>query len=134
MISKTVKSLSAALALIAPGTALAAAQDAPAAPPPPTQAQADYSQDTLRAFVTAAMGVSEVVAEHQPLLERAETEERIQAIQQEAQDAMAVEVTQAGISVDTYNAIQADASQDPALAQRITALAEDMREVGAEGY
>ncbi|PWE17729.1 hypothetical protein DDZ18_08730 [Marinicauda salina] len=126
MFKKPLTVFAAAACLTLPAAGAGFAQAGQQSGPPASQAQADFSEDTLRAYVTASVRIQEVAEEYQPLLSSAENQADARSIQEEARAEMAAEVEEAGITVQTYNAVQAAARQNPSLAQEINALAQEV--------
>jgi hypothetical protein len=107
---RSTTALAVALALGVSGAALA-------------QAAPEFPQDKLEAFAEAALSVQEIRTEASAQLQQAATPEEQRALMDEANARMAAEVEQSdGITVDEYNAIIVATRDDPALADRVSAL------------
>lgn len=98
------------------------AQDTDAA----TQAETQYSDEMLSAFVVAALDVADLRQTYQARLEAAPTPEEQQAIVDEANNEILGVVESAeGITVEEYIEIGQIAAADPALNARIIDLMQD---------
>ncbi|WP_297731387.1 DUF4168 domain-containing protein [uncultured Maricaulis sp.] len=95
-----------------------------------TEAQAtqqfELTDQHVTAFIHAAQGINGVVETVGPQIEAAETDEARQQLQMQAQGQMTEIVTEAGLSVDEYNAIANAAQTDESIANRIRTTAEEM--------
>lgn len=126
------KTTASALAL-----ALGAAYAAPAAmaqQQPPQQGMqqqapeiAPVSDEEIWNFVRAVGDVSNIVEDVRPQLEAANGQEEAQMIQQAAQAQMLEAVENQGLTPQRYNEINMSAQSDPALGERISAIAEEHR-------
>lgn len=90
---------------------------------------ADFEDAKLEAFVVASLRVQEVRQAYEGRLAEADTQDAQQQIVQEANAAMAAAVEETpGIGVEEYIAVGEAAAQDPALNQRIGAIAQQRAE------
>jgi hypothetical protein len=96
--------------------------------------QAQFTDDKLESFLDAAIEVQELTQSYTPRVQAAESEAEQQALVEEANAEIrgAVEDVE-GITVEEYVAIGEAAQADPALAQRITAMAEQRVQQQPEG-
>ena len=125
-LSKTFATGTTALALtLAPlmGAAPAFAQDTTAPMTEAPAATAEYSDEMLAAFVSAALDVAELRQSYQARLESSPTPEEQQAIVNEANaEILGVVESAEGITVEEYIEIGQTAADDAELNTRIMAL------------
>jgi Domain of unknown function (DUF4168) len=107
--------------LAAPVLAQEAAGEQSAAP-------ASFSEEKLRSFVTAALQVTEIQQSYQATIAEAETPEAQQELVAQANTEMAEAIeTTPGITIEEYVAIGEAAQADPALGDRISAIAAEQQ-------
>lgn len=96
--------------------------------------QAQFSDDKLDSFLDAALEVQTLSESYTPRVQAAENEAEQKALVEEANTAIrgAVEDVE-GITVEEYIQIGEAAQADPALAQRITAMAQEKVQPRPEG-
>jgi hypothetical protein len=96
--------------------------------------QAQYTDDQLERFLEAAIEVQVLTQDYTPRVEAAESEAGQKALLDEANAQIrgAVEDVE-GLTIEEYVAIGQAAQSDPALAQRITAMAEQLAQEPPEG-
>lgn len=118
------------------GPALAQQGGAPAEGAPPggsgdavaSQGAADFAEDELRAFIRAALAVSELERAYVAEIQAAGTEQEREAIVVEANDAMRSAIEdQEGIDVARYVEIGQAAQADPDLNATLMAMLEEMQ-------
>lgn len=118
----------------AAATAVLGFTAAPAIAQAPASAQAQMQVEPISneeltdaqvaSFIDAAMGIQAVIAEYQPQVQTAESEEAAMALQRNAQAELVAAVEEAGLTPEVYQSIGAAAQSDPAVAQRLQAEAE----------
>jgi hypothetical protein len=96
--------------------------------------QAQFTDDKLERFLDAAIEVQELTQDYTPRVQAAESEAEQKELVEEANAQIrgAVEDVD-GLSIEEYVAIGQAAQADPALAQRITAMAEQRAREQPEG-
>jgi hypothetical protein len=96
--------------------------------------QAQFSEDKLDSFLDAALEVQTLTESYTPRVQAAENEAEQKALVEEANTAIrgAVEDVE-GITIEEYIEIGEAAQADPALAQRITAMAQERVQEQPEG-
>jgi hypothetical protein len=88
--------------------------------------QAQFTEEKLESFVDAAIEVQTLTESYTPRVQAAETDAEQQAIAEEANAEIRGAIEDAeGITIEEYVAIGEAAQADPALAQRITTLAQE---------
>ena len=94
--------------------------------------QAQFTDDKLESFLDAAIEVQTLTESYTPRVQAAENEDEQKALVEEANAQIrgAVEDVD-GITIDEYIAIGEAAQSDPALAQRITTMAQQRVQPGA---
>jgi hypothetical protein len=96
--------------------------------------QMAYSEEKLESFVDAAMEVQTLMESYTPRVQAAETEAEQQALAEEANTEIRDAISESeGITLEEYVEIGEAAQADPALAQRITAMAQERAEEQPEG-
>lgn len=91
---------------------------------PQLVAQANQITDKqLETFVEARARVQEIATQWEERLNNAESQEKVNNLQQAAQEEMVQAVKEEGLSVNDYNMIVSEAQADPELRQRINELA-----------
>jgi len=107
------------------GPAVAQQEAAPMAPGATTT---DFAEDELRAFIQAALAVSDLERAYVSQIEAASTDEEREAIVVEANEAMRTAIDeQEGIGVDRYIEIGQAAQSDPELNATLMAMLEEMQ-------
>jgi hypothetical protein len=106
---------------------VAQAQDSKTQQQQPMSQQSDFSQDQLESFASATLQVQEVRAKWQTQMQTADSAEKAQALQAQANNEMVSAVEDEGLTVETYNAIATAARANPDLANRITELMQQAR-------
>lgn len=84
----------------------------------------------VEAFIEAATSIQAVIAEYQPQLQAAESQEDAVALQQEAQGQLVIAVEEAGLTASQYQRIAAAAQTDEEVAARLQAEAQSQSESG----
>lgn len=97
--------------------ALGQAGSAPASPAAP--AAQDFTDTDLKSFAVALVEVSRINDTYMPVYRAAQSPEEQQAIEQKASDEMVQAVQNAGMTVDRYQQILAQARSNPEVANRI---------------
>lgn len=131
----TVTAAAVSLALVPLAPALAQETETEGQTQQETQMeQAQITDDKLESFLDAAIEVQTLTESYTPRVQAAESEDEQKALVEEAnvQIRGAVEEVD-GISIDEYIAIGEAAQSDPALAQRITAMAQERMPQSPEG-
>lgn len=85
----------------------------------PDQSVSQYSDDELRSFAAAALGVQQVKNTYGPMLAAATTSQEEQRMIRMAGAEMVRAVEDQGISIERFQAILEGAATDPALIERI---------------
>ncbi|MEG3765835.1 DUF4168 domain-containing protein [Alteromonas sp. 14N.309.X.WAT.G.H12] len=94
---------------------------------PMIQAQS-YDDATLEKFTMAMSAVSDVADKYQSELSGDISAEKIQKIQQAAQDEMVAEIEKTGLEVETYTTIAQQVQTDEKLRQRVLSIAKASNE------
>lgn len=87
--------------------------------PPAAPAAQDFSDTDLKTFAVALVEVSRINDNYLPVYRAAKSPEEQQAIEQKASDEMVQAVQNAGLTVDRYQQILAQARSNPEVASRI---------------
>ncbi|MCR8913528.1 DUF4168 domain-containing protein [Marinobacter panjinensis] len=130
--NKLLVSLTASLALLAAGPALA--QDNQQSPES-TDSDGGYSdpaaagtQNTnfndqeLKQFVKAQEGINDIRDEYMEKIEAADSQQKAQELQMEANDEMVTVIEDAGMDIPTYNSIATAYNSEPQVRNRVDAL------------
>ncbi len=130
--NKLLVSLTASLALLAAGPALAQeSQQSPEATDPgggysdPASAgtqKTNFSDEELKQFVKAQEGINEIRDEYMEKIEGAESQQKAQELQMEANDEMVAVIEDAGMDIPTYNSIATAYNSEPQVRNRVDAL------------
>lgn len=130
--NKLLVSLTASLALLAAGPALAQeSQQSPEATDPgggysdPAAAgtqKTNFSDEELKQFVKAQEGINEIRDEYMEKIEGAESQQKAQELQMEANDEMVTVIEDAGMDIPTYNSIATAYNSEPQVRNRVDAL------------
>jgi hypothetical protein len=106
---------------------VAQAQDSKTQQQQPMSQQSDFSQDQLKSFASAALQVQELHAKWQTQMQAADSAEKAQKLQAQANSEMVSAVENEGLTVETYNTIATAARANPELANRIAELMKQAR-------
>ncbi|MFU8878725.1 MAG: DUF4168 domain-containing protein [Wenzhouxiangellaceae bacterium] len=107
-------SLALGLALAAP---VAAQQAAP--PPQPAQQEIEVTDSDLDSFADAQMSIMQIQQDYSQRLQNADNPDAANQLQQEANEKMVGAVEEAGLDVESFNAIAMAIQNDPELQQRL---------------
>lgn len=125
-------SLTASLALLATGPVLA--QDSEQNPEqtdtdggysdPASAGSQDtnFSDEELKQFVEAQQGINDIRDEYMAKIEDADSQEKAQELQMEANDEMVTVIEDAGMDIPTYNSIATAYNSEPKVRNRVDAL------------
>lgn len=100
----------------------------PAQAPGFDQAQPDsasVAEEDLKKFAVAAIQVQQINQIYAPQVQEAQSPDEQQLIRQQANEAAAQAVTEAGLSVEQYNDISRLAVQNPQVAEKVTSYIEE---------
>ena len=131
--NKLLVSVTASLALLAAAPAMAQQnQQEPAAQQTQGSGYSDlaaagtqdtnFSDDQLKDFIEAQEGVMEVREEYIQKIEAADSQQKAQELQMEANDKMVSVIEDVGIDIPTYNSIATAYSSEPKVRNRVDAL------------
>lgn len=131
--NKLLVSVTASLALLAAAPAMAQQnQQEPAAQQPQSSGYSDpaaagtqdtnFSDAQLKDFIEAQEGVMEVREEYIQKIEAADSQQKAQELQMEANDKMVSVIEDVGIDIPTYNSIATAYSSEPKVRNRVDAL------------
>ncbi|RBW49332.1 DUF4168 domain-containing protein [Marinobacter sp. F3R11] len=130
--NKLLISLTASIALLAAGPVLAQqSQQSPAMtgdsagysnPAAAGTQKTDYTDAELKQFIGAQEGITKVREEYIEKIESADSQEKAQELQMEANDEMVSVIEDSGMDIPTYNAIATAYSSEPKVRNRIEAL------------
>lgn len=128
---KLMTSLTVSMTLLAAGPALAQSQ----AQPESAQQGSGYSdpaaagtQDTnfndaeLKKFVEAQEDINDIREDYMGQIEEADSQEKAQELQMEANDEMVSIIEDSGLDIPTYNAIATAYNSEPKVRNRVDAL------------
>lgn len=127
--NKLLVSLTASIALLAAGPAMA--QQNPASsgdasgysnPAAAGTQKTDYTDAELKKFIDAQEGITEVREEYIEKIESADSQQKAQELQMEANEEMVSVIEDADMDIPTYNAIATAYSSEPKVRNRIDAL------------
>ncbi|MFW5825374.1 MAG: DUF4168 domain-containing protein, partial [Marinobacter sp.] len=76
----------------------------------------------LRKFVEAQKGINDIRDEYMEKIEDADSQDKAQELQMEANDEMVSVIEDAGLDVPTYNAIATAYNSEPSVRNRVDAL------------
>jgi len=82
----------------------------------------NFSDSQLKEFIEAQEGVMEVREEYIEKIEAADSQEKAQELQMEANDEMVSVIEEIGMDIPTYNSIATAYSSEPKVRNRIDAL------------
>jgi hypothetical protein len=112
-----------ASALALGGAPLALAQDYQAQAQQPATPPSEFSQNQLKSFAVAAIQVQEIRSKWQVRMQQEDRNTKeAKELQEQANSEIVQAVGDAGLTVETYNAIAAAARANPELANRIASL------------
>lgn len=130
--NKLLISLTASLALLAAGPALAqensqnpesADSDGGYSDPASAGSQdTNFSDQELKQFVEAQKGINDVRDEYMAKIEEAESQQKAQELQMEANDEMVTIIEDAGMDIPTYNSIATAYNSEPEVRNRVDSL------------
>lgn len=130
--NKLVISVAASLALLAAGPALAQeGQQSPESantsggysdPASTGTQETNFNDQELKQFVSAQEGINSVRDEYMEKIEAADSQQKAQELQMEANDEMVGVIENAGIDVQTYNSIATAYNSEPSVRNRVDAL------------
>lgn len=86
------------------------------------QQNVEFGDEKLAAFVDARESVVEVSQQWEERLNNAESQEKLNSLQQEAQQEMVEAVREEGLTVNEYNTIVDATQTDPELKERLTEM------------
>lgn len=130
--NKFLVSLTASLALLAAGPALAqesqqspesANSDGGYSDPAAAGTQStNFNDEQLKQFVEAQEGINEIRDEYMEKIEAADSQQKAQELQMEANDEMVGVIEDAGMDIPTYNSIATAYNSEPQVRNRVDAL------------
>lgn len=130
--NKLLMSVAASLALLAAGPAIAQeSQQSPESanssggysdPAAAGTQETNFNDQELKNFVAAQEGINSVRDEYMGKIEAADSQQKAQELQMEANDEMVTVIEDAGIDVQTYNAIATAYNSEPQVRNRVDAL------------
>lgn len=112
------------LTLIAFGSALALGGPLAAQDDVGEQQQVEVSDQQLEQFVAAQTSIVEIQQDFSARLEQVDDPEDAHALQVEANEEMTSAVEEAGLNVESYNAIAMAIQNDPELQERLSQMME----------
>lgn len=120
---KFLTSATISLALLAGAPALAQAQQSGGQTnPAASQQQTNFDDAELRQFVEAQSGINDIRDEYMAKIEAADSQEKAQELQMEANDEMVSVIEDSGLDIPTYNAIATAYNSEPKVRNRVDAL------------
>lgn len=130
--NKLLVSLTASLALLAAGPALAQeSQQSPESaeteggysdPAAAGTQQTNFTDEELKQFVEAQEGINDIRDEYMEKIEAADSQQKAQELQMEANDEMVTVIEDAGMDIPTYNSIATAYNSEPQVRNRVDAL------------
>lgn len=130
--NKLLVSLTASLALLAAGPALAqenqqspesADTDGGYSDPAAAGTQnTNFNDQELKQFVEAQEGINQIRDEYMEKIEAADSQQKAQELQMEANDEMVTVIEDAGMDIPTYNSIATAYNSEPKVRNRVDAL------------
>lgn len=123
--NKLLISLAASMALLAAGPAVAqdssqqSGDDGYENPAADSAQSADYDDEELKQFVEAQDGINDIRDEYMEKIESADSQEKAQELQMEANDEMVTVIEDTGLDIPTYNAIATAYNSEPDVRDRI---------------
>ncbi|WP_339804381.1 DUF4168 domain-containing protein [uncultured Marinobacter sp.] len=120
---KFLTSATISLALLAGAPALAQAQQSGGQTnPAASQQQTNFDDAELRQFVEAQSGINDIRDEYMAKIEAADSQEKAQELQMEANDEMVTVIDEAGLDIPTYNAIATAYNSEPDVREKVDSL------------
>lgn len=86
------------------------------------QQNVEFGDEKLAAFVDARESVVEISQQWEERLNNTESQEKLNSLQQEAQQEMVAAVREEGLTVNEYNTIVDATQTDPELKERLTEM------------
>lgn len=86
------------------------------------EAETSFDDAELRKFVEAQDGINDIRDEYMAKIEEADSQEKAQELQMEANDEMVSVIEDAGLDIPTYNAIATAYNSEPSVRNRVDAL------------
>lgn len=130
--NKLLTSLTVSMALLAAGPALAqqsqqqdpaqTGQEGYSDPAAAGSQSTNYDDAELKKFVEAQGGINDIRDEYMAKIEDADSQEKAQELQMEANDEMVSVIEDSGLDIPTYNAIAAAYNSEPKVRNRVDAL------------
>lgn len=130
--NKLLTSLTVSMALLAAGPALAqqsqqqdpaqTGQDGYSDPASAGTQDTNYNDAELKKFVEAQGGINDIRDEYMEKIENADSQEKAQELQMEANDEMVSVIEDSGLDIPTYNAIATAYNSEPKVRNRVDAL------------
>ncbi|MEX2473619.1 DUF4168 domain-containing protein [Marinobacter sp.] len=129
--NKLLTSLTVSMALLAAGPALAqqsqqnpeqTGQDGYSDPASAGSQNTNYNDAELKQFVEAQNGINDIRDEYMAKIEDADSQEKAQELQMEANDEMVTVIEDSGLDIPTYNAIATAYNSEPKVRNRVDAL------------
>ncbi|WP_417531036.1 DUF4168 domain-containing protein [Marinobacter lipolyticus] len=130
--NKLFTSLAVSVALLAAGPALAqqSQQQGPAQtekggysnPAASGTQKTTYNDAELKKFVKAQSGINDIRDEYMKKIENADSQEKAQKLQMDANDKMVTVIEDSGLDIPTYNAIATAYNSEPSVRNRVDAL------------
>jgi len=129
--NKLLISVAASLALLAAGPVLAQEGQSPETadtsggysdPASAGTQNTNFNDQELKQFVSAQEGINSVRDEYMTKIEAADSQQKAQELQMEANDEMVTVIEDAGIDVQTYNSIATAYNSEPSVRNRVDAL------------
>lgn len=84
--------------------------------------ETNFSDAELKKFVEAQEGINEVREEYMEKIESADSQQKAQTLQQEANNEMVSIIEDAGLEIPTYNSIATAYNSEPKVRNRVDAL------------
>ncbi len=127
--NKLLTSLTVSMALLTAGPALAQQNPKPAdqgsgysEPSAAGTQDTNFNDEQLRNFVEAQQGITEIRDEYMAKIEKADSQQKAQELQMEANDQMVTVIKDAGLDIPTYNSIATAYNSEPKVRNRVDAL------------
>lgn len=124
-LNKLLVSATASLALLAAAPAIAQ-QDTQGSnysdPAASATQDTNFSDSELQEFIQAQEGVMEVREDYIEQIEAADSQEKAQELQMEANDKMVEVIEEIGMDIPTYNSIATAYSSEPEVRERIDSM------------
>lgn len=130
--NKLLVSITASLALLAAGPALAQeGQQSPeeantsggySDPAAAGSQSTNFNDEQLKQFVEAQEGINDIREEYMEKIEASDSQQQAQELQMEANDEMVSVIEDAGLDIPTYNSIATAYNSEPQVRNRVDAL------------